>query len=355
MVNIGAARPRVSVVLPAYNAERYIAESVRSVLHQSFHDFELIVIDDGSADGTLSVLKGLALRDSRIRIFGRENRGLVATLNEGIELARGEWIARMDADDISMPDRFSRQLSLLDELEADIVGTDMKFFGTRDRRVTAHARTDAGIRIELLFGSPFCHPSVMMRVEVARSLGYEAAWEGAEDYDLWERAARAGARLANVPEVLLLYRRHPQQISSSASARQHDLSRLIQRRWWVFMSSVLGIDEAGIQAALEMQYRPRESDLDVATSTFARILAGTSGDAREIALDRIYRIYAMASTVRDTADKWRQLCSAARVDPRWRDTLLLRGLRMFPVKSGERGLAALKAIYGALNRNGSLR
>lgn len=342
--------PVVSVVLPAYNAERYIAASVRSILGQTFQDFELIVIDDGSADDTSPILEKLARGDSRIRLVSRENRGLVATLNEGIDLARGRWLARMDADDISLPGRFEQQLSCFETTDADIVGTDMKFFGTYDARVTAHARTDEGIKTEMLFGSPFCHPSVMMRTEAARSLKYDPGWEGAEDYDLWERAARAGWRMANVPEVLLLYRKHPLQISMSAAHRQRDLAKLVQRRWWEFMRPTLEIGDDEIRTVFEMQQRPDVSNIDAATSVFARILWRLSGDARETALRYLFRIYAMAAANHGTANKWQELCRSVGVKPTLQDRLLLHGLRMFPVSADQPRAIALKVLYAALTK-----
>ena len=134
------ATPLISVAMPVYNGERYLAKAIDSILAQTFADFELIIIDDGSTDNSLQVLHEYQKRDARIRLVARENRNLATTLNDLIDLARGKWIARMDQDDIALPHRFERQLQWLEETGADICGSWVKFFGTTDRRILKHSK-----------------------------------------------------------------------------------------------------------------------------------------------------------------------------------------------------------------------
>ena len=135
MSDIKQKSPLISVILPVYNAEKYLAEAIDSILNQTFTDFEFIIINDGSTDNSLSILQSYQTQDSRIRLFSRENKGIVMTMNEGIDLARGEWLARMDADDIAMPSRFERQLQHLKETSADICGAWIEFFGNTRQRI----------------------------------------------------------------------------------------------------------------------------------------------------------------------------------------------------------------------------
>jgi glycosyltransferase involved in cell wall biosynthesis len=212
--------PLISVVLPIYNGEKYLVEAIESVISQTFADFELIMIDDGSTDGSRKILQEYAAKDLRVKVVLRENRGLATTLNDSIDIAHGSWIARMDQDDIALPHRFQRQLEWLEKTGADISGSWVQRFGTADKRIVRLPRTDEEIKMELLFCSPFAHPTVMMRSSLARGLRYDKAWEMAEDYDFWERAAEAGWRMTNVPEVLLMYRVHAAQISTLSNDRQ---------------------------------------------------------------------------------------------------------------------------------------
>jgi glycosyltransferase involved in cell wall biosynthesis len=208
--------PQVSVVLPVYNGAADLAPAIDSILQQSFVDFELIAIDDGSTDGSAAILDGL--RDPRVRIVHQENRGLAAALNRGIALARGEYIARQDQDDLALPPRLARQVAFL---KADpacaLVGTRAEIrVGDREpERFHDHPADDAALRFELLFDSPFVHSSVMMRKSAVQAVGgysTDPARQPPEDYELWSRLAR-GHRLANLRERLTIYRETPAGMS----------------------------------------------------------------------------------------------------------------------------------------------
>jgi glycosyltransferase involved in cell wall biosynthesis len=345
--------PFISVILPAFNAERYVREAVQSILAQTFTDFELIVIDDGSRDGTKAVIEALLEQDSRIILVSRENKGLVESLNEGIDLARGEWIARMDADDIAVPSRFERQLQWMAETNADLCGSWAKIFGTSDNMVIKHARSDEAIKMELLFGSPFVHPSVMMRKTLVKQLRYDQAWEKAEDYDLWERAASAGWTMGNVPEVLLLYRQHETQISTTASAKQQEMTQAIRRRYWRSVADSAGMDRAAIDEVLKLREpSPPKFDMDKIDAIFIELLDRSHGEARETVFDHVTRLYfRAASDCADAAFRWNRLNKKFGRGAAWLTRFRLLALSILRVRADSAFFMRLKKYYFSLTRS----
>jgi hypothetical protein len=209
----------VSVVLPVYNAERFVVEAVESILRQSLAAFELIVIDDGSTDRSRDLLAAIDSRDPRIRLISRENRGLTRSLNEGLNAATGEYVAIMNADDIALPDRLARQAAFLDaHPRVAAVGTQTQLLGDDRGRgpSTRLPESPEAVRAFMLRASPLAHPSVMLRRSAALAIGgYRPQMEPAEDYDLWLRLAEHHD-LANLPEVLLEYRVHSGQATAKA-------------------------------------------------------------------------------------------------------------------------------------------
>lgn len=305
-----ATEPLISVVMPVFNAERYVQEAVQSILAQTITDFELIVINDGSTDGTLQLLQQLQAQDNRIVLVSRENRGLVATLNEGLALAQGQWIARMDADDIALPHRFERQLQWLERTDADICGTWVQVFGGTEKRVLMHPCSDAAIKIALYFGSVIAHPTVMMRATAAQQLQYEPAWEKCEDYDLWQRAAQEHWKMANVPEVLLMYRVHEMQISTEAHVFQQELTQRIRRRHWLQMPSELGIQSVWVDELLKLRDPvPPPVDLEhVNAALCALARQTTTEESKEVLVDHAKRLYARAAgSSRGVVGNWHRL------------------------------------------------
>lgn len=287
-----AAEPLISVVMPVFNAEKYIAEAVSSILGQTLSDFELIVINDGSTDNTLTILEEFSGRDVRVKLISRENRGLVESLNEGIDLARGKWIARMDADDISLSHRFEYQLKWLEETGADICGSWIRLFGKSYTKIIRHPKTDAAIKMEMLFGAPFAHPSVMMKTDFVRQLRYDKAWEKAEDYDIWERAARAGWKMTNAPEVLLMYRQHESQISTAISSLQLELTQQIRKRYSIYLCKLMHLDIQGVQELLKLREPTIPAiDMDRMDAACAELLEKCQGEARAVAFDHLTRLY----------------------------------------------------------------
>jgi len=223
--------PLVSVVMAVYNGEAFLRDSLASILGQSFTDFECIVVDDGSTDGSREIVK--ASGDDRVTLIEEDgHRGLIPSLNRGLNAARGEFIARMDCDDISHPDRFSAQIKVLRRNDDwGVVGTWIREFDGEGRDYVRVYPTDPEIvRCELLFNSPVAHPSVMFRRSLITEHGltYRETRKDAEDYDLWARASKV-AKLANIPRALLHYRLHHSQVSTLHSLGMQEARDLIRR------------------------------------------------------------------------------------------------------------------------------
>ena len=224
--------PKISVVLPVYNGARYLREAIESILNQTFSDFEFIIIDDGSTDDTPKIFD--AYNDVRIIRVGNERHvGLVASLNYGLEIARGEFIARMDSDDVSYPERFERQIRFLEENSSvGVLGTNVAITGSRGKRMSVlkEPPTHELIHWKMLFSTAVIHPAVMMRREiVVREGGYNPAFIGIEDTELWTRLI-IKTKFANLQEILLDYRLHSKSISSTRNEKQHRQGIMLRQR-----------------------------------------------------------------------------------------------------------------------------
>lgn len=212
-----SARPRITVALSVYDCAAHLGAALDSIRAQSFGDFECLVVDDGSSDESGAIATAFAARDPRFYVLCQRNAGLVSALNIIVAESRGTLIARMDSDDIALPDRFARQIAFLD------AHPDVGALGTGCTTIDeSGAITDwveevvmtADIPNRLQEGSLLCHPSVMMRRDALRAVGgYRPAYRHCEDYDLWLRLAEV-TKLANLTEQLLLYRRSPTQVSA---------------------------------------------------------------------------------------------------------------------------------------------
>jgi glycosyltransferase involved in cell wall biosynthesis len=224
--------PRVSVVKAVYNGEKYLAEAIESVLGQTYSDFELIVVDDGSTDNTPECLQRFAAQDPRIVALCPGRVGFPGALNLGIERSRGEYIARFDADDISLPNRLEKQVAFMDvHSEITAAGSAIEVFGDNRPSTMRFPSSHGVIRTHLLFSCPLSHPTVILRKhELARrEMWYRDDFGGVADYDMWCRLDRGGALLENMPEVLVRYRRHPTQISSADQSGQQRLADQVRR------------------------------------------------------------------------------------------------------------------------------
>jgi glycosyltransferase involved in cell wall biosynthesis len=218
--------------MPVYNAEAYVLDAARSILAQTFTDFEFIIIDDGSTDGSLAILQDLAEKDNRIRLFSRPNTGYARALNEAIGYARGTYMARMDADDISMPDRFEKQVGYMRaHPDCVLLGSRIMMidpFGSQ-LFVPEHKLNHDDIERQFLAGIGWAvvHPVAMMSLQHVRALGgYRTQLEPSEDLDLFLHLAERG-RIANLPDVLLQYRQHPKSVNHTRFEEQNRTKRAI--------------------------------------------------------------------------------------------------------------------------------
>ena len=209
--------PKVSVILPAYNAERFIHTAIKSILDQTFTDFELLVIDDGSADATAGIVKSFA--DQRIKYIANEkNSGLAYTLNKGIDLSQGEYIGRMDADDISFTERFQKQVDYLDlHPETGMIDCIMEYIdekGNSLNKINSNVISYEEIVKTLPWKNCLGHSSVMIRRNILAKYHYKNV--GNEDYDLWLRLISDGYIIQKLNETLLFYRIHDTSYTKSA-------------------------------------------------------------------------------------------------------------------------------------------
>ena len=223
---------KVSVLMPVHNGAPFVKEAIKSILAQTFSDFELLVTDDCSTDRTPAILDEMASTDRRIKVFRNpENRGIAQSLNQMIDTASGEYLARMDADDLALPTRFEQQCQLLDGGCVDLCGSWIKSIGKLRDRVVRFPLDDKAIRASLLFQSAFMHPSIMMRASLfSGGLRYSLDTPHAEDYDLWVRLTER-CRFANLPQVLHRYRRHSEQVSEAHALTQWESASKIRLRY----------------------------------------------------------------------------------------------------------------------------
>lgn len=218
-----AGAPAISIIMPAYNAAAYIGLAIDSILAQSFRDFEFLIIDDASTDSTWQIIQERAKAEARIRpLRNPSNAKISRTLNHGIAAAAGRYIARMDADDWSYPDRLEKQFAFMESHPAVALsgGTievcDENLVPLNKRR---YPLTDAKIREKMFFFSPFCHPSIICRTEAMRAAGgYNESLEVAQDYDLYFRIGHVG-ELANLDDCIHRLRTH----GASSSLRRGSL------------------------------------------------------------------------------------------------------------------------------------
>lgn len=223
--------PLLSVILPVYNGEKYLEEAIDSVLLQSYTNFELIIINDDSTDGSLKILETYSKRDPRIRVITRENRGLPATLNEAVDNSQGKYIVRMDQDDICHPDRFLIQIEfLLNHSDVVVVGSAALYIDQDGRMIcTYFPDTEDKVLRKKFPDSPFVHPSVMFSKEAFYNSGKytETMRWGGEDVTLFERMSRIG-KLHNIDVPLIYYRLIPGSMSRKPAEFRNLLSKIIE-------------------------------------------------------------------------------------------------------------------------------
>ena len=244
--------PMVSVIMPVYNAQAFLRTAIDSILNQTFTDFEFIIFDDGSIDDSLKIIQ--SYEDPRIRIVsGRGNRKLVPPLNDAIRMAKGKYLARMDSDDISLPNRLEKQVVFMENHpDVDVCGTFFRTIGGRVDVSKTYPVFDSDIKLSMLFFCSLAHPSVVMRrsTMIKKDFFYDEQFLYAEDYDLWSRMTLAGCIFHNIPEVLLRYRIGHFHIFSEHGGRQQQLThRIVARNLMDF-----GLTERDVEPLLQEHY-----------------------------------------------------------------------------------------------------
>lgn len=316
-------QPLVSVIMPAYNAERYLNEAVESILCQTFRDFELIVIDDCSTDGSLAILKSFAARDERVSLLeNAQNLGVTPTLNHGIQAARGEYIARMDADDISLPDRLEKQVTFLQ------ANPEIGLISGREVAIDSAGRElegDFNVTVEpgcihwlLHFTNPITHPAVMGRKALYEQAGgYDPEILYAEDYDLWQRMSQF-CLLSNLPDVLIKKRTHTESIGVTRRETMIRSHKLMQQR---ALSRLLGrpvlLEEVAALRARSAALPPRQT-LNMLRECRDCFFSQNTLSPREIRLvrqDYAFRVYRVANENRNNPGCWLPLVGSFIANP----------------------------------------
>jgi len=242
--------PKLTILLPVYNAGTFLAEAIDSILQQTFKNFELLIINDGSSDESLSIINKFASKDSRVRVISRENKGFIATLQEGIAIAKSDLIARMDADDIALPTRLEKQYAYMsNHPECMVVGCQLQIIDETGKKLHIDPRptTNMNLRLFLAYGCALSGPTVIFRKAILESVGgFDKNELPAEDYACWVKLAEKypDNTLINLPEVLYLYRETSTGISLSNKniqiqktidiGRAYRLSMI--KRGWKFLS-----------------------------------------------------------------------------------------------------------------------
>ena len=295
--------PKVTVLMAVYNGQRYLRIAIDSILKQTFTDFEFFIIDDGSKDASVEIIKSYS--DPRIRlVINEKNIGLASSLNKGIDSSAGRYIARMDCDDISLPQRLEKQVAFLEHhTDIGICGSGIEVIGKKPGALAGFFNDDAMIRSSLIFDSGFAHPAVMMSRHLLNEadLRYDASFTHAQDYDLWARAA-AYTKFANLPEILLHYRIHAESAGRKSGGKQ----RVMADRVRLQQLAHLGIQPLDAEYALHhaistWQFRPKKDSLESLEIWFEQLIE--ANDATQV-----YPTLAFRKVI---ADKWFYACNIA--------------------------------------------
>ena len=325
--------PALSVAMSVHNAGRYLNEAILSILRQSFEDFEFLILDDGSTDDSVALARAHAARDSRIRVIARENRGLIASLNQLLDEARAPLVARMDADDRCRSDRFALQMAFLGRNpDHGVIGANCSYIGPDgaplSRPPLVRALTHEALLAAFESRPTINHNAVIYSRDLARAVGgYRAAFAHAEDYDLWLRLSQV-TKLANLPDPLVEYRIYPEQVSHRHLIEQ---TRNCALAWLAHRERLAGrCDPVGDAEAM-----PADDALDA-----------IFGEGAEAYVQR--RVVARSLYAPDalTGEGWPALLRHARRNRRDRDLWRLAA-RMAragkPVHAGKLGMALLGA------------
>ena len=257
-------KPDISVIMSVYNGEEYLIEAIESVRNQTFKNWELIVINDCSTDSTAKILADFSLKDERVKVHTNEvNLRLPSSLNKAISLCTGKYIARMDADDICLPERLEKQYKFMEE-NSDVALSSCRFLTVKNGVYAsggAGGRCDfKALRAMLLVSNPILHPGVIARAEIMKKFNYDTTLTCTEDLELWTRMARNNQKLQILPECLLIYRLHDKQITSTTLERQHTEVSKIEQKY--YSSLFEEMDEEMLKFYIGGIYFKENADVD---------------------------------------------------------------------------------------------
>lgn len=261
--------PLISVVMSAYNTERYVSDAIRSILAQTYSHFEFIIMDGGSIDGTVRIVRELATRDERIRPFFLPKCNVAHALNAGLAMARGEWVAFMESDDIALPERFAVQMDWIHRTGVDICGSSVKRFDQEDCLLW-FPETHNAIRYELIFNCTLLLPTVLMRADIFKThlFNEQAIFL---DYELWTRLV-LHYRMGNVQQILLKYRKHSQQTSVlKVNQVRRDLCKFRKPYFHMLFPQATADDYAAIELAAEKKSATNPTKLELAGKWLVRL------------------------------------------------------------------------------------
>ena len=239
--------PKISLIMSVYNGEDYLAEAIESVLNQTFKDFELIVINDCSTDSTGEILNRFAELDKRVKVHTNEvNLRLPSSLNKAISYAQGKYIARMDADDICLPERLEKQYNFM-ENNPSVALSSCRFMTLKNGVISSGGcggkSDNESIKALLLVTNPILHPGIIAKADAIRSLGYDKNFTCTEDMELWTRFVMAGYDIEIMPEYLMIYRLHDKQITETTLEKQHKEVIAIQKNYCGKLLDVMDSDQ----------------------------------------------------------------------------------------------------------------
>jgi glycosyltransferase involved in cell wall biosynthesis len=292
--------PKISVLMSVWNSEEWLRPAIESVLNQTFRNFEFLIMNDASTDGSADIIK--SYKDERIRLIDREkNIGLQKNLFDGVNIARGEYIARMDSDDICLPERFAEQVKFMDENpNIGLCGSWYRTFGAGDPLTDKPPTDPDDVRANMLFYTSFAHPTVMLRKSLFNTfhLNYNTEIRYCEDYELWSRCLPCFP-IANIPKVLLFYRIRPG--SAFQAHKQETWEIAYQVRY--DMLSKLGIDQTNEEKRLHNFLKPAEGEkihdfLSKQENWLKKIIAANGKNP----------IYKTGSLNKVIYERWRTVC-----------------------------------------------
>ncbi len=227
--------PEISLIMSVYNGEEYLEEAIESVLKQRFTDWELIVINDCSTDSTGEILEKFALKDARVKVYPNEvNLRLPSSLNRAMTFAQGKYIARMDADDICLPDRLEKQYAFMEE-NSDVALSSCRFMTLKNGVISSGGcggkSDNESLKALLLVTNPILHPGIIAKADVIRNLGYDKTFTCTEDMELWTRFVLSGQKIEIMSEYLMIYRLHDKQITETTLGKQYREVVAIQKKY----------------------------------------------------------------------------------------------------------------------------